>query len=253
PASAAAGGTPAAVAATTPAAKPTTPASTPNTPKTPTTPEPSGRPTLKAVPPQPAPSAPPISGEEMVKLLKDQVAPLKFTSVTVTGKEGSNEGGAAVSLKVGFAAGTGSVSADINTNDWSNQSLGSPLPPYITVRDQPDGSHIMIYNGPQWPAGNGDPNSKRLDVTWYRTDGVTINIEGLNEAFEKNGATAGAIPLTVDQAIQIATSPAWNKAVAAAAYQGYMNYEEAIKQNATPGGSEKPAANQAKPAQTSGH
>lgn len=248
PASAAAGGTPAAVAATTPAAKPTTPASAPTT-----QPKPSNTP-FEAVPPQAVPSAPPVSGEDMVKVLKDQVAPLKFTNVTVTGKEGSNEGGAAVALKVGFAAGTGSISADVNTNNWRNQSLGDTLPPYITVRNQPDGSHIMIYNGPEWPAGNGDPSAKRLDVTWYRNDGVTITIEGLNEAFEKQSTTASAVPLTVDQAIQIATSPAWDKAAAAAAYQGYVNYQEAMKRNstATPGNPEKPG-DKAKPAQSSGH
>ncbi|NUR63503.1 MAG: hypothetical protein HOV87_33310 [Catenulispora sp.] len=202
-----------------------------------------------AVPPPSAPSAPPVSGEDIAKLLEHAVAPIHFSSESVLNKAGTDDGGGPFAvLKVGYAAGIGNVAVDISNQAWDNIGWGDSLPPYTTIRTQPDGSHVVVYNGLQWPAGNGDPNSKRLDATWYRNDGVAINIEGINEAREKLGATATAVPLTVDQAVQIATSPIWDKAVAAKAYQGYLDYQDAMAGKVS---TKTPGGDAAKPAQSS--
>jgi hypothetical protein len=186
----------------------------------------------------------------MAKWLEQEVTPLHFSSESVLNKAGTGTpGGPCAVLKVGYSAGIGNVSVTLESQDWRNSSWGDPLPAHVTIRTQRDGSHVVIYNGPQWPAGNGDPNSKRLDATWYRNDGVSITVEGINESFEKTGATATAVPLTVDQAVQIATSPIWDQAVASQAYQGYVDYQNA--RAGKPGNGETPGADAAKPAQTS--
>lgn len=240
---------------TVPAAAPTTPGTPAGTATTPASaPSSSAVPShhITAVPPPSAPSAPPVSGEDMAKWLEQEVAPIHFSSESVLNKAGTDVGGGPYAvLKVGYAAGIGNVSVSIENQAWANIGWGDTLPPSTTIRPQPDGSHVVVYNGLQWPAGNGDPNSKRLDATWYRNDGVAITIEGINEAFEKTGATATSVPLTVDQAVQIATSPIWDKAIASTAYQGYLDYQSAMagKPNSKPGSN--PGADVAKPAQTS--
>ena len=152
PASPAAGGGPdaAALVATTQAAavggppKPAPSASTSTAPRSDSH--------RAAVPPKTAPSAPPVSGEDMAKWLKQEVAPLNFSDVSVLEKKGSQgPGGLYAVLKVGYPAGVGNVSVSLQADNWDNIGWGSPLPPYITIKNESDGSHVVIFNGPQWP------------------------------------------------------------------------------------------------------
>ncbi|GAA1972198.1 hypothetical protein [Catenulispora subtropica] len=239
PASAAAGVAPGAVAATSPAAPASThsaavgatPTQDPSTAKSP-----SASPALPAaIPPQPAPSAPPVSGEDMVKLLKEQIAGMGFSSVTVLNKaDTKTAGGPFAVLKVSFSAGQGDVSVSLEDQAWGNVHYGSPLPKGVTIHTLADGSHVVIYNGLQWPAGNGDPSAKRLDATWYRNDGVAVNVEAINEVVEKGATTATAVPLTPDQAEKIATASVWDAAAKSKAYQGWLDYQSAMAANGKP-------------------
>ena len=72
-----------------------------------------------------------------------------------------------------------------------------------------------MFNGPEWPAGNGDPAAKRIEVSWYRTDGTAVDIQVLNAVQEKGATTATGLGLTVDQAAKVVQSPVWDKAIAA--------------------------------------
>jgi hypothetical protein len=236
PASAAAGGgpDPAALVATTQAAavggapKPAPSAST----------TPGSDPHRTAVPPKTAPSAPPVGGEDMVKWLKQEVAPLNFSDVSVLKNKGTEGlGGPYAVLKVGYSAGVGNVAVRIQSDNWDNMGFEGPPVPYITIKNESDGSHVMIYNGPEWPQGNGNPTGKRLDATWYRNDGVSVTVEGINESTEKGATTATAVPLTPEQAEAIAKSPVWNAAAASTAYQAYVDHQQFIANNGKQAGS----------------
>ena len=205
-ASAASGQTTPAVAAKTSAPAPspaTSPTGTPQNAKT------EAQPTKR----QPGP---PVSGEDMVSWLEQTLAPYHFTDEQVLYKGGTDDpAGAYATLKLSYATGTGSISMDITRHPWDPRELGGgTLPPYITVTTLKDGSHLMVFDGPEWPAGNGDPSAKRLDVSWYRTDGTLVDLMVLNEAQEKGSTTASGLGLTVDQATKVAQSPVWDKAIA---------------------------------------
>ncbi|MBS2546585.1 hypothetical protein KGQ19_06870 [Catenulispora sp. NL8] len=184
-------------------AAPTSPAagapgdpSSPGTPTTPTT-----------------PAAPPVSGDDMVTWLEQTLQPYHFSDEKVLYKAGTGDaGGPFATLRVSYPAGVGSVSLVVNREPW--QDPNGSLPPYFSVQNLPDGSHLEIFNGPEWPAGNGDPTSKRIEVSWYRTDGIMVDFQVLNQAQEKGGTTASALPLTVDQTTKVVQSPVWNKAIA---------------------------------------
>ncbi|MBS2539971.1 hypothetical protein KGQ20_45240 [Catenulispora sp. NF23] len=187
-------------------AAPTSPAagapgdpSSPGTPSSPTTPS--------------APAAPPVSGDDMVTWLEQTLQPYHFSDEKVLYKAGTGDaGGPFATLRVSYPAGVGSVSLVVNREPW--QDPNGSLPPYFSVQNLPDGSHLEIFNGPEWPAGNGDPTSKRIEVSWYRTDGIMVDFQVLNQAQEKGGTTASALPLTVDQTTKVVQSPVWNKAIA---------------------------------------
>lgn len=161
------------------------------------------------------PSAPRVSGEDMVKWLEQELAPYHFSGVSVENKAGSGDfsGGPYATLKIGYSSSVGSLALNVSRSSWSDQTNGTA--PYITVKTLSDGSHLMIFNGPEWPAGNGDPNAKRLDIGWYRTDGALVNVMVLNQAQEKGGVTATGLALTVDQATQLVQAPVWNQAITA--------------------------------------
>ncbi|WP_194926800.1 hypothetical protein [Catenulispora pinisilvae] len=159
------------------------------------------------------PAAPPVSGDDMVTWLKQTLQPYHFSNEKVLYKAGTGDaGGPFATLQVSYPAGVGSVSLVVNREAW--QDPNGSLPPYFSVQNLPDGSHLEIFNGPEWPAGNGDPTSKRIEVSWYRTDGILVDFQVLNQAQEKGGTTASALPLTVDQATKVVQSPVWNKAIA---------------------------------------
>jgi hypothetical protein len=159
-------------------------------------------------------AAPPVSGEDMVKWLKQELAPYGLTDQSVLFKNGSENGAAFATLKVGYSGGVGSLALTVSRANWADQHLGSTLPPYITVSNLPDGSHLMVFDGPEYPQGNGDPKEKRLDVAWYRTDGTEVDVMVLNQAMEKAGATATGLALTQDQATKLVQSPVWDQAIA---------------------------------------
>ncbi|MFL6113709.1 MAG: hypothetical protein ACJ786_20470 [Catenulispora sp.] len=161
------------------------------------------------------PSAPPVSGEDMVKWLEQALAPYHFSDVSVEYKAGSAEfGGPYAVLQLGYSSGVGSLALNVSRSAWSDQTVDG-TPPYITTKTLSDGSHLEIFDGPEWPAGNGDPKAKRLDVGWYRTDGTLVDVMVLNQAREKEAVTATGMALTVDQATQLVQSPVWNQAIAA--------------------------------------
>lgn len=191
-------------AATAPTSPAVTAPSTPAAAATPTTPTTPGK------------AAPPVTGEEMVTWLKQTLQPYHFTDETMLYEAGTGDaGGPFGTLRVDYPAGTGSVSLAVNRQVWQDQD-GS-LPPNFSVQNLPDGSHLEIFNGPEWPAGNGDPSAKRIEVSWYRTDGVLLDFQVLNQAQEKGDTTASALPLTVEQATKVVESPVWDKAIASVA------------------------------------
>lgn len=191
--SAGSSGTPTAPQST--AAAPTTPAATPTTTNT--------------------PAVPPVSGDQMAGWLEQVLAPYHFTGEKVLYSEGSDgPAGPYATLRIGYDGQAGSVSLNVVRSSYQDQSGGS-LPPYFTERTLPDGSHLQVFNGPEWPAGNGDPSAKRIDVEWYRTDGVAIEIQVLNAVQEKGTTTATKLGLTADQATAVVQSQVWDKAIAA--------------------------------------
>ncbi|GAA2049549.1 hypothetical protein GCM10009839_64420 [Catenulispora yoronensis] len=249
PASAAAGSQ---TSATSTSAGPTAPSATPSS-----SPASSTQPKGSELAPTSAPSVPPVSGDTIATLLQQALAANHFDPETVLHKTGTEVNGTASAvLKVGFSAGIGNISVVIERSPWAAQQYGSSLPPYISIKDRPDGSHLTIFDGPEWPSGNGDPSAKRLDVSWYRTDGIMINVEALNEATEKGDTTATAVPLTVEQATAIATSPVWNDAARSSAYQSWVTWQNrasgADKGGAVPGGA-VPGGEAAKPTRSSAH
>ncbi|ACU69640.1 hypothetical protein Caci_0705 [Catenulispora acidiphila DSM 44928] len=172
--------------------------------------------TTEAAPGPGKPAAPPVSGGDMTTWLEQTLAPYHFTDEKAQNKAGSDDfGGPYAMIQVSYAAGTGNVSVDVERSAWSDQHFDGSLPPYISIDTLKDGSHLMIFNGPEWPAGNGDPTAKRLEVSWYRNDGTMVNVMALNEATEKGATTASKTPLTVDQAKQVVESRVWDKAIAA--------------------------------------
>jgi hypothetical protein len=161
-----------------------------------------------------AKSAAPVSGEDMVKWLKQELAPYHFSGEDVLFKGGTDDAANPyATLKIGYSSGVGSLSLSVTKRDWGMESH-TGLVPYITDSNLPDGSHLEVFNGPEWPAGNGDPKAKRLDVAWYRTDGTMVDIMVLNEAMEKGATTASGLGLTVDQATKLVQSPVWDQAIA---------------------------------------
>jgi hypothetical protein len=189
--SAGSSGTPVAPRST---AAPTTPATTPTSTST--------------------PAVPPVSGDDMAAWLRQALAPYHFTGEKVLYSEGSDgPAGPYATLRIGYDGQAGSVSLNVVRTSYQDQ--GSGLPQYITVTTLPDGSHLEVYNGPEWPAGNGDPSAKRIDVEWYRTDGVAIDFQVLNAVQEKGAITATKLGLTPDQTKQVVQSQVWDKAIAA--------------------------------------
>lgn len=196
--SAASGTNPAAVAQTTSAAAavPTTPSATP----------PSA--------PSPAKSAAPVSGEEMAAWLRQALEPYHFTGEKVLYKAGTDEvAGPYATMRIGYKTGSGSVSLTVSRSAWSSLHIEGTVP-YITVSTLADGSHLMVFDGPEWPAGNGDPSAKRIEASWYRNDGTLVDVQVLNEVQEKGSTTATGLGLTTEQAESLVQSPVWDKAIA---------------------------------------
>lgn len=161
-----------------------------------------------------ATSTAPVSGEDMVKWLEQALQPYQFTGETVLYKAGTNEAaGPYATVRIGYQAGSGSVSLNVSRMPWSSVHLGGKVP-YITVSTLKDGSHLMMFDGPEWPAGNGDPSAKRIEASWYRNDGTMVDFQVLNEVQEKGSTTATGLGLTTDQAAQVVQSPVWDKAIA---------------------------------------
>ncbi|WP_194905802.1 hypothetical protein [Catenulispora rubra] len=161
------------------------------------------------------PAVPPVSGDDMAGWLEQVLAPYHFTGEKVLYSEGSDgPAGPYATLRIGYDGQAGSVSLNVIRSSYQDQSGGS-LPPYFTERTLPDGSHLQVFDGPEWPAGNGDPSAKRIDVEWYRTDGIAIEIQVLNAVQEKGTTTAGKLGLTTDQATAVVQSAVWDKAIAA--------------------------------------
>jgi len=197
--SAGSSGTPVAPQSTAPAA--------PTAPATPTTTGTTGTTSTPAVPP--------VSGDDMAGWLEQTLAPYHFTGEKVLYAEGSDgPAGPFATLRIGYSGQAGSVSVNVMRASYQDQG-GSTLPPYFTVKTLADGSHMEVFNGPEWPAGNGDPSAKRIDVEWYRTDGVAIEIQVLNAVQEKGATTASKLALTTDQAAAVVQSQVWDKAIAA--------------------------------------
>ena len=162
-------------------------------------------------PTSPTPGA--VSGDDMANWLQQALAPYHFTGEQVLFKAGTDDmGGPFATLRIGYDNQAGSTYVSIGRIPW--QSPGGTLPQYISVQTLPDGSHVETYNGPEWPAGNGDPAAKRLDVTWYRTDGISVTMEVLNAVHEKEAVTATGLGLTPEQAAKVVESPVWDKAIA---------------------------------------
>lgn len=172
--------------------------------------------TTEAAPGPGKPTAPPVSGGDMTTWLEQTLAPYHFTDEKAQNKAGSNDfGGPYAVVQVDYADGTGSISVDVERSAWSDQNFDGSLPPYNSTATLKDGSHLLMFDGPEWPAGNGDPTAKRLEVSWYRNDGTMVNVMALNEATEKGATTATKTPLTLDQAKQVVQSRVWDKAIAA--------------------------------------
>ncbi|MBW8806421.1 MAG: hypothetical protein JF587_21595, partial [Catenulisporales bacterium] len=141
------------------------------------------------------PSAPPVSGEDMVKWLEQELAPYHFSDVSVERKASSEDlGGPYAVLKLGYSSGVGSIYLDVSRSAWNDQGINGTVP-YVTTKTLSDGSHLMIFDGPEWPAGNGDPKAKRLGVGWYRADGTLVHVMVLNQAQEKQAVTATGLAL----------------------------------------------------------
>lgn len=158
------------------------------------------------------PKAAPVSGADMAKWLQQTLAPYHFTGEKVLDTAGTGDpAGPYATLRIGYGGQAGSASLSINREAW--QDNGGQVP-YRTQTTLPDGSHLDVFNGPEWPAGNGDPAAKRIDVSWYRTDGTLVDIQVLNAVQEKGGTTATDLGLTVAQATKVVESPVWNKAIA---------------------------------------
>ncbi|MEY9859428.1 hypothetical protein ABH935_005058 [Catenulispora sp. GAS73] len=161
------------------------------------------------------PAVPPVSGDQMAGWLEQALAPYHFTGEKVLYSEGSDgPAGPYATLRIGYDGQAGSVSLNVVRSSYQDQGGGS-LPPYFTERTLPDGSHLQVFDGPEWPAGNGDPAAKRIDVEWYRTDGVAVEIQVLNAVQEKGTTTASKLGLTTDQATAIVQSAVWDKAIEA--------------------------------------
>ena len=160
------------------------------------------------------PAADPVTGDEMATWLTQALQPYHFTGEQALDKGGSDSPtGPFATLRIGYPSGAGSVSLTVERAPW--QAPSGTLPPYFSVQDGPDGSHLEIFDGPEWPAGNGDPSAKRIDVAWYRTDGTVVDIMVLNAVQEKGATTAPKLGLTVAQATQVVESRIWAKAIAA--------------------------------------
>ena len=167
----------------------------------------------EAAPGQGKPNAGPVTGDQMAGWLQQVLQPYHFTGEQVLSKEGSDgQAGPYATLRIGYDGQAGSVS--LNVERAAYQSSGQ-LPPYLSVTTLRDGSHLEVFNGPEWPAGNGDPKAKRIEVTWYRTDGTAVDVQVLNAVQEKGATTATGLGLSVDQASKVVQSPVWNKAIAA--------------------------------------
>lgn len=161
-----------------------------------------------------ATSTAPVSGEDMAKWLQQALEPYHFTGEKVLYKAGTNEvAGPYTTLQIGYQTGSGSVSLNVSRTPWSSVHLGGEVP-YITVSTLADGSHLMMFDGPEWPAGNGDPSAKRVDASWYRNDGTMVEVQVLNEVQEKGATTSTGLGLTPDQAAKLVQSPVWDKAIA---------------------------------------
>ncbi|MEZ0115215.1 hypothetical protein ABH920_009250 [Catenulispora sp. EB89] len=161
------------------------------------------------------PAVPPVSGDQMAGWLEQALAPYHFTGEKVLYSEGSDgPAGPYATLRIGYDGQAGSVSLNVVRASYQDQGGGS-LPPYFTQRTLPDGSHLQVFDGPEWPAGNGDPSAKRIDIEWYRTDGIAIEIQVLNAVQEKGTTTASKLGLTTDQATAVVQSPVWDKAIQA--------------------------------------
>jgi hypothetical protein len=163
------------------------------------------------------PAAGPVTGDQMAAWLQQVLQPYHFIGEQVLYKQGSEgsdgpSAGPYATLRIGYDGQAGSVS--LNVEHAAYQSSGQ-LPPYLSVSTLPDGSHLEVFNGPEWPAGNGDPAAKRIEVTWYRTDGAAVDVQVLNAVQEKGTVTATGLGLTTDQAARVVQSPVWNKAIAA--------------------------------------
>lgn len=169
------------------------------------------------------PAAAPVSGDDMVKWLEQVLEPYHFTDEQVLFKGGTDDAaGAYATLRMSYATGTGSLAVNVSRSAWSDQQINGKVP-YITVSTLNDGSHLMVFDGPEWPAGNGDPAAKRLDVAWYRTDGTMVDIMVLNQAMEKSATTATGLGLTLDEATEVVQSPIWDKAIASVLAQPAPN------------------------------
>jgi hypothetical protein len=167
----------------------------------------------EAAPGQGKPTAAPVTGDQMSTWLEQVLAPYNFTGESVLYKEGSDDpAGPYATVRIGYDGQAGSVSLNVERSAYQDNGQ---LPPYNSVTLLPDGSHLQVFSGPEWPAGNGDPAAKRLDVTWYRTDGTAVDIEVLNAVQEKGTTTATALGLDVGQATKAVESSVWNKAIAA--------------------------------------
>lgn len=159
------------------------------------------------------PAAAPVTGDQMATWLQQVLQPYHFTGEQVLYSEGSDgPAGPYATLRIGYDGQAGSVSLNVERTGYQDNGQ---LPPYISVTTLPDGSHLEVFNGPEWPAGNGDPKAKRIEVTWYRTDGTAVDVQVLNAVQEKGATTATGLGLTTDQAAKVVQSPVWNKAIAA--------------------------------------
>lgn len=167
----------------------------------------------EAAPGSGKPTANPVTGDQMATWLQQTLQPYHFTGEDVLYKQGSDgPAGPYATLRIGYDGQAGSVS--LNVERMAYQDSGQ-LPPYRSVTTLRDGSHLEVFNGPEWPAGNGDPSAKRIEVTWYRTDGTAVDMQVLNAVQEKGTTTATGLGLTVDQASKVVQSPVWDKAIAA--------------------------------------
>jgi len=179
------------------------------------------------------PIANPVTGDQMATWLQQVLQPYHFTGEEVLYKQGSDgPAGPFATLRIGYDGQAGSTSLAVERATW--QSGGGTLPPYNSTTQLPDGSHLDVFNGPEWPAGNGDPSAKRIQVTWYRTDGTAIDLQVLNAVQEKGSTTATSLGLTVAQATKVVQSPVWAKAVASVLAQQEPNKPGSTSSPAVP-------------------